>query len=257
MEGYKNSQGPRSDFTSVLKMLLLTSADCAAKDAFISKFSGEHCSFDALPAEKHAQVAVLAETEITAEDFEKILAVVAEGGSIQVLCASSALTAHFERLFGLQGFLDLSSDSNSVITARKPDLSMGAAVRRRPRRDLKGLLSADSSAPAVSDAELLLQEDLKKPDVAAEAVDCSPAALGKKKACKNCSCGLKEAEEAAEASSEPPKPIDTTTAKSSCGSCYLGDAFRCAGCPYRGLPAFKPGEQVQLPTNMLQDDLDI
>lgn len=89
--------------------------------------------------------------------------------------------------------------------------------------------------------EILTEKDKEKP---------APVQTGdskegkKKKPCANCTCGLAD---------EQNKPADPTEApKSNCGSCHLGDAFRCASCPSRGLPAFKPGEKVKID---LADDI--
>ena len=62
------------------------------------------------------------------------------------------------------------------------------------------------------------------------------------KPCDNCTCGLKEIYEGQVTKEE----VETGQVESSCGKCYLGDAFRCAGCPFRGKPAFEPGDKVQI-----------
>ena len=128
------------------------------------------------------------------------------------------------------------------------------------------------------------------PNIAAE---CAPKPGKRRRACKDCSCGLREALEEEDANKRSSadaalKKLEEAKQKvaavgagvdgekntsnsgngrgglllttddlaeidftvkgktGSCGSCYLGDAFRCAGCPYTGLPAFKPGEEVRL-----------
>eukprot|EP00834_Sanchytrium_tribonematis_P002706 NODE_89_length_21781_cov_0.895836.p15 type:complete len:191 gc:universal NODE_89_length_21781_cov_0.895836:7715-8287(+) len=87
--------------------------------------------------------------------------------------------------------------------------------------------------------QLLEEEDKIKPTKNKEV---------KRQPCANCTCGLKEELEGVK--------IETSEiSKSGCGNCSLGDAFRCASCPYLGMPAFKPGENVKLTGMFAQDDL--
>lgn len=67
----------------------------------------------------------------------------------------------------------------------------------------------------------------------------------KPRACKNCSCGRKELEEQL-GTDAAKKALESGNVSSSCGNCYLGDAFRCESCPYKGLPSFRQGEVVKL-----------
>lgn len=110
-------------------------------------------------------------------------------------------------------------------------------------------LSADDALDEeLIDSDLLLDEDdLKKPDPSTLKV-CGTT--GKRKACKNCSCGLADELNAANIGA-----VKTAAQASACGNCSLGDAFRCASCPYLGMPPFKPGEKIALSERQLQADI--
>ncbi|KAK4496591.1 hypothetical protein PRZ48_012571 [Zasmidium cellare] len=120
------------------------------------------------------------------------------------------------------------------------------------------------NAERIDPDTLLTEEDRMRPLDIPEA--CKPNKK-RRRACKDCSCGLAqrlEAEDKAkrdEADANLAKltandltEVDFTVQGKvgSCGNCALGDAFRCDGCPYIGLPAFKPGEEVRLVNNDVQ-----
>ena len=101
----------------------------------------------------------------------------------------------------------------------------------------------------IDDADDLIDEDNLLTDASLEPPPAMSAAATKddcsgRKACDNCTCGRADEEKKTD---QPP-----TIQKSSCGKCHLGDAFRCASCPYLGKPAFKPGEE-HLVLNLTDD----
>ncbi|KAL4990724.1 Fe-S cluster assembly protein dre2 [Aspergillus falconensis] len=172
----------------------------------------------------------------------------------------------------------------------KMDVGNGAAVPLRLGRKKKTATPAAAAAPApapvvqpppiispddndfnddelIDEDTLLSADDLKRPIVPPP--ECQPKAGKRRRACKDCTCGLaaqieaedKERREAADKSlnvmkleSDDLNELDFTVQgkTGSCGNCALGDAFRCDGCPFIGLPAFKPGQEVQILNDVAQ-----
>ncbi|KAF3011233.1 electron carrier [Curvularia kusanoi] len=144
--------------------------------------------------------------------------------------------------FGV-GFVDFSDDlDDPIITGEDDDL--------------------------IDEDDLITEEDMARPVI--QPLECRPKPGKRRRACKDCTCGMKERLEAEDAAKRATADKALNTMKfgaddlldevdftvqgkvGSCGNCALGDAFRCDGCPYIGLPAFKPGEEVRLLNNDIQ-----
>ncbi|XP_040167918.1 anamorsin homolog [Anopheles arabiensis] len=153
----------------------------------------------------------------------------------------------------LAGFINIVASDSNVYVAEKPDYEVGSKSKlsfaKKSNVAAVWKLDDNEEEERIDDEELLDEDDKAKPTEESLRV-CGTT--GKRKACKDCSCGLAEE---LDAEAKGKALTDTSAAKSSCGSCYLGDAFRCATCPYLGMPAFKPGEKIVLTDTQMQADI--
>ncbi|PWZ40647.1 Anamorsin [Zea mays] len=222
-----------------------------------------------------AVLAVIKNVESLREQLvAEISRVLKAGGRVLVQSpapsSSQKPNTEIERKLLMCGFAEVqSSAANSqdsvqsvTVKAKKASWSMGSSFPLKKTTKALPKIQIDDDSDLIDEDSLLTEEDLKKPQLpvgrAPKSVnldqllgDCEVGAA--KKACKNCTCGRAEAEEKVGKLELTAEQINNP--QSACGSCGLGDAFRCGTCPYRGLPPFKPGEKVSLSGNFLAADI--
>lgn len=176
---------------------------------------------------------------------------------------SSAMQKEVSKRLTLEGFEEVVSEQTSVsgtsatfkVSGRKPKWERGVTFSLGEKKTKKTTVSKasaweedeDDRDEMIDEDALLTEKDKAKPTAEGEGVGCPPT----RKPCKDCTCGRKEEEEMKEnatpASSVVKMDLENDpndeTFKSACGNCALGDAFRCAGCPYLGQPAFKENDE--------------
>lgn len=178
-----------------------------------------------------------------AEVWGRLCEVLAPGGQIRCkfpLGITKVEDANARLLLG--GFINSSVTSDLVAIGEKPTWKPAAALPLKKKNKVNVWAAAEITD--IVDEDALLGENDCGGTLSPTGVSSIPV---KKKACKNCSCGLAEAEKvtvdiSAGAALEEQPAKDA----SGCGNCAKGDAFRCGGCPYLGTPAFTPGTKPQL-----------
>jgi len=142
-------------------------------------------------------------------------------------------------LAGCQGTSERKDGSKRVLTAQKASATSqpvhAAAIK------LNSTAVTIDTDDMIDEDDLLNEEgadlapDMKGVEQASKGDDC-----GGREPCADCTCGRADGKsDEKKEETQHQQPIKT----SSCGKCGLGDAFRCASCPYLGMPAFKPGEE--------------
>ena len=229
----------------------------------------------------------LAREDLPKATFDSAVAVGPSGHhSVQVLATMSSTLSPGGRLIVqeenedntvlkknlvLCGFEDVKAmpeAGSTSLAARKPSWETGtkAAINLKSKAGTDAgngngvssiwKLDADDECEddLIDEDDLLTEEDLGRPEPQAQGSgdDCD-IGKGGRKACVNCTCGRAEGGKPKKLTKEM---LDNPQPAGGCGSCALGDAFRCGTCPYRGLPAFEPGKRIEVPADFLIADME-
>lgn len=167
----------------------------------------------------------------------------------------------------MEGFMDTMVAKDPVtgdrfLTCCKPAWETGEVAPIKLVQKVKAawkMGTDDLAEDDLVDEDELLDDNLEITVGAGCGIDpITGKAIGKKKACKNCSCGLKEIEQEEKRTGQTFERVEVAApTNSACGSCYKGDAFRCASCPFLGKPAFEPAteENKRVMLSMGGDDI--
>ncbi|XP_027352418.1 anamorsin homolog isoform X1 [Abrus precatorius] len=186
--------------------------------------------------------------------IQEILRVLKVSGTVLIRKSSQSAVGSVDKLISdlqnkllLAGFSETQVLQSTGIKAKKPSWKIGSsfAIKKATPK-----VQIDVDSDLIDEDSLLTEEDLKKPQLPPTG-DCEIGST--RKACKNCTCGRAQEEEKVLKLGLTAEQINNP--QSACGSCGLGDAFRCSTCPYKGLPPFKLGEKVALSGNFLSADI--
>ncbi len=202
-----------------------------------------------VPSDKHYSLIKLIINDkviLTPESLNKFYLITLPGGSI-IIFINKSLGSDYTQ----EAKMNLKFAGYKLISIKEEDYFIISGVNKSDKKHnenkaeeslniSKWKLNENSTNELIPENELINPNDLY--EKFSKGTDC----ITKPKPCKNCNCG--RAKENSTTNIQQPK--------SECGKCYLGDAFRCEGCPYRGLPAFEPGQKITLSNNDTVQNLE-
>jgi len=176
-------------------------------------------------------IEITGDTDISPEYLKNISNNLKEGGKIIVRSFYNNDINKLKSSLRICGFTDITIENNNAIAVKK-NWSKGKKSDN-PWKMIK----------LEEKVDLILEDELIDPNDKFQKFSKANDCITKPKPCKNCNCGRADKEKALQPDFMP-----------SCGKCYLGDAYRCEGCPYRGIPAFEPGDKIEI--NGIQSNIE-